>query len=251
MTAAAAPGRLVRMARGKDRPGCLILPGAGGGLTPYLQLASLLGGSRAVDFVRPLGLMPDEEPETSVAQMAASVLDIVGTAAAATTMATTAAAPRLVVGWSLGGVVAWELCVRLAEAGHRPDLVVIDSSPLPRVPGPGEDEEIADRMVADLGPKADPRTVGRVLRTLAAQAAALADYRAESPYPGRVLLLVCSPYDEDGREDAVRRWRELAPHLDVVHLDAGHYEVLEPAHLPQLATAIHTFQNQHENQEER
>ncbi|MFD4658722.1 alpha/beta fold hydrolase [Kitasatospora sp. NPDC058444] len=235
MTAAAAPGRLIRMARGKDRPRCLILPGAGGGLTPYLQLSSALGGTHSVDFVRPLGLMPDEEPETTVAQMAASVLGIVEGAAAV---------PQLVVGWSLGGVVAWELCVRLAEDGHRPDLVIVDSSPLPRVPGPGEDEEIRDRMTADLGPKADPRTVGRVLGTLAAQAAALAGYAAGTAYPGRVLLLVCSPYDGDGREAAVRRWRELAPDLEVVRLDAGHYDVFEPAHLPQVAAAIHEFQNQ-------
>ncbi|MFF4489535.1 alpha/beta fold hydrolase [Streptomyces sp. NPDC001544] len=235
MTSTAAPGRLVRMARGRNRPGCLILPGAGGGLTPYLRLASVLGGSCSVDFVRPLGLMPGEEPETTVAEMAASVRDAVDEAGAV---------PRLVVGWSLGGVVAWELCVRLAEDGHRPGLVIVDSSPLPRAPGPGEDERIRDRMVAGLGLKADPETVGRLVRTFAAQAAALGSYAAASAYPGRVLLLVCSPIQADGREAAVRRWRELAPNLDVVRLNAGHYDVFEPANLPQVATAIHQFQNQ-------
>ncbi|WP_326809735.1 alpha/beta fold hydrolase [Streptomyces scopuliridis] len=235
MTAAVVPGRPLRMAPGKDRPGCLILPGAGGGLMPYLRLASVLGSSHAVDFVRPLGLMPGEEPETTVAEMAESVLGIVNGAATE---------PQLVVGWSLGGLVAWEVCARLAEDGHRPDLVIVDSSPLPRVPEPGEDEWIRDKMVADLGPKADPQTVGRMVRTFAAQAAALTDYATESGYPGRVLLLVCSPYDKGDREAAVRRWRELAPNLDLVHLDAGHYDVFEPAHLPQLAEAIQAFQNQ-------
>ncbi|WP_199272921.1 alpha/beta fold hydrolase [Streptomyces broussonetiae] len=235
MTAVAVPGRPIRLAGGEDRPGCLILPGAGGGLTPYVGLASVLGRSHSVDFVRPLGLMPGEEPETTVEEMAESVLGIVNR---------TATAPQLVVGWSLGALVAWEVCARLAEDEHRPDLVIVDSLPLPRVPEPGEDEWIRDKMVADLGPKADPQTVARMVRTFVAQAAALTDYATESSYPGRVLLLVCRPYDKAGREAAVRRWRELAPNLDLAHLDAGHHDVFEPAHLPQLTEAIHAFQNQ-------
>ncbi|WP_221351704.1 alpha/beta fold hydrolase [Streptomyces beigongshangae] len=233
MTAAAAAGRLVTMARGRGRPGCLILPGAGGGLTPYLRLASELGRTHSVDFVRPSGLVPGEEPESTVADMAESVLGMVE-----------AAVPRLVIGWSLGGLVAWEVCAGLAEDGHRPDLVIIDSSPLPRVPEPGEDEWLRSRMVSDLGPAADAETVGRMERTFAAQAAALTHYATESRYPGRLLLLVCSPYDEGGREAAVRRWRELAPDLELVRLDAGHYDVFEPAHLPRLAQAVHAFRNQ-------
>jgi len=227
-----AAGRLVTLVRRKDRPMCVMLPGAGGGLNPYLRLASHLGRSHNVFAVRAAGLVPGDEPEDSVAAMADS---------AAAAMA--GRSPALVFGWSLGGTVAWEMCVRLAERGIRPDLVIVDSSPLPRRATEDDDERIRRLILAGLGPRPDEHTVARVERAFQGQVRALAAYAAEREYTGRVLLLACTDADDgiSGRATALARWRELAPNARTATLDAGHYEVFEPAHLDQLTGEIDAF----------
>src|SRR5512142_2284981 len=204
MTGGAQPPRLIPIVPGTDDRRCLVLPGAGAGFVPYTRLAAGLGDALGVgvDFVRPLGLLPGERPETSIAQMAASVLDV---------LAGAPAPPRSVFGWSLGGLVGWEVCVALAASGHLPDLVIVDSSPRPGAAEPAEEERVRNRIIAELGPHADQRTIDRVVGTLTAQSAAFAAYRARERYPGRVLLLTCAPHDTPERTAAVDLWRTLAP----------------------------------------
>lgn len=244
-----AAARLVRVVPGGDRPRCLILPGAGAGFVPYTRLAAGLAGAVdvGVDFVRTLGLLPGETPERSVAQMADSVLGV---------LAGTSTVPRSVVGWSLGGLVGWEVCVALAARGERPDLVIVDSVPRPggSPAADGERERVRNRIVDELGPHASPQTIERVSRTLAAQSTAFSGYHPRHAYPGRVLLLTCAPHDTPERVAAVRLWRELGPQLTVGHLDAGHHDVFEPGHLPQLLAAVGAFLgpagiDQHQTQE--
>jgi thioesterase domain-containing protein len=226
------PGRLVTIVRRKDRPTCLMLPGAGGGLNPYLRLASFLGQTYNVYAVRPAGLLPAEVPEESIPEMTRSALDALDGAGLV---------PELVFGWSLGGVVAWEVCASLAERGHQPDLVVVDSSPLPRVSTVEDDGLIRETIVEQLGPRPNPETVDRLVRTFEAHVGALADYRTHRTYDGQVLLMMCAPNDTDIPVDAVRRWHELAGRLEIGRLRAGHFDVFEPEHLPELTDAIGGF----------
>ena len=225
--------RLITLVRRKDKPVCVLLPGAGGGLNPYLGLASHLGRYFSVSAVRAAGLLPGDPTEDSIGAMADAAVAASG-----------GHSPALVFGWSLGGTVGWEVCVRLADHGQRPDLVIVDSSPLPRPSTVEGDEEIRKIIVAGLGPRPDGDTVARVEHTFRAQVRALAGYTAERGYPGRVLLLMCSDSDADGisgRAEAVRRWRALAPDLRVGTLDASHYAVFQPEHLDQLTGAIGAF----------
>lgn len=226
------PGRLVPLLRRGARPVCVLLPGAGGGLHPYLRLAAAIGNTHNVAAVRAAGLLPDEEPELSIAEMAdaaAWALDADGTV------------PEAVIGWSLGGSVAWELCVRLAERGHLPDLVLVDASPLPRLATAEEDARVRETVVGMLGPRPDPATVERVRRVFDTQVAALANYRADRSYAGRVLMLMCTDEEFAFRPEAEARWRELAPDLSAGRLDAGHFDVFDPERLPQLVDEVTPF----------
>ncbi|MGC4761828.1 alpha/beta fold hydrolase [Micromonospora sp. DT46] len=226
------PGRLVPLLRRGARPACVLLPGAGGGLHPYLRLAAAIGKTHNVAAVRAAGLLPDEEPELSIAEMAdaaAQALDADGTV------------PAAVLGWSLGGSVAWELCVRLAERGHLPDLVLVDATPLPRRATAEEDARVRETVVGMLGPRPAPATVERVRRVFDTQVAALADYRAERSYAGRVLMLMCTDEEFGFRAEAEARWRELAPELSAGRLDAGHFDVFAPERLPQLVDEVTPF----------
>jgi thioesterase domain-containing protein len=228
------PGRLVTLARRGDSPVCLMLPGAGGGLNSYLRLASHLGHRYSVYAVRAAGLLPAETPEDSVGAMADSAV-----------AALRGRQPALVFGWSLGGAVGWEVCVRLADRGLLPDLVMVDSSPVPPPSSAAGDERIHGIVVRGLGPRPDRDTVARVQQTVQAQLRALAGYTAERAYAGRVLLLMCPASEDDvefaDRDEAVRRWRELAPDLRTGTLDAGHYAVFDPAHLGRLTAEISAF----------
>ena len=226
--------RLIRVAEGRAGPECLIVPGAGAGFVPYLRLAASLQESlgAGVAFIRTAGLVPGEVPERSIGEMADSVL---------ASLLASSAMPGLILGWSLGGLVAWELCVRLADRGHLPDLVIVDSYPLPQAPEPAEAEQVRQAVLAELGPNASREAIDALLGTFEAQLAALADYEARRGYPGRVLSLVCAPHERAGSAVALARWQELAPHLDTAPLDATHHEIFDPGHLPSLTRAVGTF----------
>jgi len=230
------PGRLITLVRRRGLPVCVMLPGAGGGLGPYLRLASFLGASHSVFAVRAAGLLPGEAPEESVDAMADAALDALGELV-----------PSMIFGWSLGGTVGWELAARLADRGVTPDLVVVDSSPLPRPASEAGDDRIREVILTGLGPRPEPSTVERVLETVRAQMRALLDHHTTAVYPGRVLLLMCA--DTPGsagefaeREESVRRWRELAPDLRVQWLAAEHFAVFDQDRLGELTDRITAFQ---------
>ncbi|MFI5844841.1 alpha/beta fold hydrolase [Catenuloplanes sp. NPDC051500] len=226
------PGRLVPLLRRGTRPLCVLLPGAGGGLHPYLRLAAALGATHNVGAVRAAGLVPGEEAELSIAEMADAAQDA---------LEADGTVPAAVLGWSLGGAVAWELCVRLAEQGHLPDLVLVDASPLPRRAAADEDVRIRETVIGMLGPRPDPATVERVRRVFDTQLTALANYQAQQCYPGRVLMLMCTDAEFAFRAEAETRWQELAPRLSTGRLDAGHFDVFEPEHLSQLVGELDRF----------
>ena len=54
--APATPGRLFPISRRGIRPVCVLIPGAGGGLVPYLRLGGYLGQVYNVYTVRAAGL---------------------------------------------------------------------------------------------------------------------------------------------------------------------------------------------------
>ncbi|MFJ9824226.1 alpha/beta fold hydrolase [Streptomyces sp. NPDC101160] len=231
-TASPATSRLVILVRKKNRPTCVVLPGAGGGLQPYLRLAGYLGSRYNVYGVRTLGMVAGEEPETTVPEMADSVL---------ATLDEQGLTPDLVVGWSMGGTLGWELSTRLAERGHRPDLVLIDTSPLLRESTPEADGDIEDNIVRQLGPHADEATRTRVLETFRAQVRALTEYETTTPYAGRVLLTMCTGDRMGPREEATERWRELAADLRTASLSATHFGVFDAEHFTELTEPIGKF----------
>jgi thioesterase domain-containing protein len=231
VTAKTAPGRLIPIARRKDRPACVLIPGAGGGLAPYLRLGAHLGQVYNVYAVRAAGLVPDEPPEHAVKEMADGVL-----------AALDGLVPDVVFGWSMGGTVAWEVCASLAERGHHPALVMVDTSPFALPPDQERDDGIRDVIVGMLGPRPDEQTLLRVTATFEAHIGALAGFETRRAYGGRVLLLVCGgDSDLADRPVAVRRWRTLATDLTTGSLSAGHFEVFDQEHLPQLAAAVGGF----------
>lgn len=227
----AQPGRLITLVRRGSRPACVMLPGAGGGLGHYLQLAGALGQTGNVYGIRAAGLVAGEEPENRVGDMADSAVQALDDAGIV---------PELVFGWSMGGVIGWEVCVRLAERGVRPALVLLDSSPLRDEDTAESTNWLLDKVGGMLGPRPDEESAARLRRVVLGQLSAVAEYRAERSYAGRVLLVTCAG-PEATRELTVASWRKLAPDLREQHLDVDHYEVFRPEHWPALRDSLTPF----------
>lgn len=225
--------RMMPISRRTGQPTCLVLPGAGGGLRPYVPLGSFLSEWFDVFLVRTLGLLPDEEPEDSIPVTADAIVD---------ELLAADRIPVLLVGWSMGGVIGWEVATRLAARGHLPNLVLIDTNPLRRVPHPEQDEEILARLATMLGPNPDPEARHRLRQVFQAQVAALSRHGLSESYLGRVLLLLCSDADRELHRDKwVDVYAGLAGQLRTVRLDAGHFEVFDPPHFPDLVRHLRGF----------
>lgn len=225
------PGRLITLVRRGSRPACVMLPGAGGGLSHYLRLARFLGQTGNVYGIRASGLVAGEEPENRIDEMADSAVRALDDAGIE---------PELVFGWSMGGVIGWEVCVRLAERGVQPALVLLDSSPLPGEDTVESTNWLLDKVGGMLGPRPGEESAARLKRVVLGQVSAVAEYRAERPYAGHVLLVTCAGPDAT-REPIVATWRKLAPHLRERHLDVDHYEVFGPEHFPALRDSLTPF----------
>jgi surfactin synthase thioesterase subunit len=231
LTAPPVSSRLIPIVRRDDRPVCVMLPGLGGGLVPYLRLGAYLGQAYNVYAIRAAGLMPDEEPEAGVPEMADGVLRVLD-----------GIVPDVVFGWSMGGTVAWEVCTALARRGHRPDLVMVDSSPFRLEPDKERNDRTLDVIIGMLGTRPDQSTLQRLTRTYRLHLDALIRFEVRDPYDGRVLLLTCAGESANGdRARAVARWRTLVPSLRTGTLAADHFGVFDPAHLPPLSAAIGEF----------
>ncbi|MGW1175131.1 thioesterase domain-containing protein [Kitasatospora sp. NPDC002543] len=201
----------------------------GGGLSPYLALAGRLARYGPVHGVRAAGLLPGERPGDSVAGMADDYLAL---------LRGLPSAPDLLVGWSLGGVLAWELAARLAGTGQRPPAVVLVDSHRQRPARARLPAEVHE-AVAEAARTAPGRTDPDCLRrTTDAHIAAVTGHRVTAPHRGPALLLACAG---GRRERQTAEWREIAPDLTVGHLACGHFEVFRPPHQQETLRQIDAF----------
>ncbi|MER7625345.1 alpha/beta fold hydrolase [Streptomyces sp. NPDC126503] len=206
----------------------VLFPPLGGGLLPYLGLVAHLSRHGPVHGIRALGLEDGEEPDTRIPDMADRY------AGAVTALPTL---PTLLVGWSLGGLLAFETARRL-PGGRTPDLVLVDSSPAPLRTEPGAYATVRRQVLSEAAAHLAPDALARTERTVDAQIEARTRYRAEGRHPGRTLLITCTGSDDPQQ---AQRW---SPHLaDVsVHcLDTDHFGVLRAPHLRQLTSHIERF----------
>jgi thioesterase domain-containing protein len=209
----------------------VLLHPAGGGLMPYLPLAAHLSERGPVSGIRAAGVLPGERPDRSVTAMADRYLPLVR-----------ALQPDLLVGWSMGGVLAWELAGRLTgpAASAAPAVVAIDSR-AERLEAPGEGhrpEEGAPTAARWLlGDEA--RDCPEARACLEAHVRANALHTLSVRQAGAALLMVC------GQEDVTVRlgaWERVADaRLRVARLPGEHFDVFSPGVLPVLLGHLDRF----------
>jgi natural product biosynthesis luciferase-like monooxygenase protein/amino acid adenylation domain-containing protein/non-ribosomal peptide synthase protein (TIGR01720 family) len=159
-------------ARGERRPLFLVHP-VGGGVMAYAALAARLHPEQPVFALRSRGTEPGEEPRGTVEEMARDYL--------AAVRGEQPAGPYRLGGWSMGGVVAFEMARQLEAAGEEVEALVLIDSRLPRLAAPGragardglllvqafaQDLGIpADRLPAPDADAGEAAYLGRVLRS--------------------------------------------------------------------------------------
>jgi amino acid adenylation domain-containing protein/FkbM family methyltransferase len=228
---------------GEGRPLFCVHP-VGGNVLCYAELARRL--ERPVYGLQSLGL-GEGEPQTSVEEMAATY--------AAAVAAAQPEGPLALAGWSIGGVIAWEMAQRLTREGREVEIVaLIDTlapGSIPGMPEPEEPEEMAEAdlkaaVAADLGEIAgrevdlETGQARRLLRVYQANAASVRRYRPAPLTSGicRIALLRAGERPSGLEPDPSLGWAGLAPGLLVRELAGDHYSLLRPPAVDALAAAL-------------
>lgn len=157
------------------------------------------------------------------------------------------AGPYLLLGWSMGGLVALELARRLEREGERTDMLFLVESYLSgQLPEPNEcsvDGPAADHVFgADerLPLTSDERNRLAVLQRLDHAHLLAARHYRPAPYAGPVTLVQAREQDPQLLSSATQAWLEVCEQPLVTRhvLDGGHLTLLQPPHVDALLQVI-------------
>ncbi|HEX7312964.1 MAG TPA: amino acid adenylation domain-containing protein [Pyrinomonadaceae bacterium] len=137
---------------GSKRPFFCVHP-SGGNVVCYVELSRRLGTEQPFYGLQSLGLDGDAETPSTIEEMAARYLVEV--------RAAQVEGPYALGGWSMGGLVAYEMARQLTEAGERVELLALFDTIVPPRGRPEEDDAVVlARFFLDLlGPTPAPREI--------------------------------------------------------------------------------------------
>jgi thioesterase domain-containing protein len=107
---------------GSRRPFFCVHP-IGGNVVNYIHLARYLDPEQPFYGLQAKGLYGQQEPHTQIEEMAASYIEAM--------YAVQSEGPYMLGGWSMGGIVAFEMANQLQKKGHKVALLAIIDSALP------------------------------------------------------------------------------------------------------------------------
>jgi len=121
---AAVPARsaVVTIQAGDARRPLFCLPGIGGNVLEFQALARLFGPAQPLYGLPPVGLDDDQTPHRTISEMAAHAIQQI--------RKIQEQGPYHLLGYSLGGIVAFEMAQQLQEAGETTDLLALLDSRL-------------------------------------------------------------------------------------------------------------------------
>jgi amino acid adenylation domain-containing protein len=243
----------------------------GGNVMCYVALARLLGEDQPFYGLQSQGLDDERAPLTDLASMA--------TAYVAAMRQVQPEGPYLMGGWSMGGVVAFEMAAQLRQAGQRVALLALMDSRIPDVWADTDHAQLMAWFLRDLGSrfgtrmelssdglrhldeKAQRRLVierarelsalapgmgeaqlDRILRVFMANMRALERY---VPQTGVAPIVLFRARDEVSQElsvhNAAARWKALTSGpVDEQLVPGDHYSMFEPPHIEELARCVGT-----------
>ena len=236
---------------GTATPFFCIHPG-GGNVLCYLRLSQNLGTDQPFFGLQAPGLDGICEPLTTVEEMAERYVTAI--------LRSHPRGPYALGGWSVGGVVAYEMARRMRALGHEVQTVaIIDSGVLyacavlaalfPKG-GPGAldlirqpaAEQIADfrarSAVAKLVPEnADDKLAGRIFRLFVTNMKAVLNYRP-ARYDGHIDLFQAQEKIVRERFDPHREWSQLCDNVQLYKVPGSHLSMVHEPHVNALADVL-------------
>lgn len=259
--------------QGSERPLFLMHP-TGGNVLCYASLAYHLGKNQPVYGLQAQGLEGEEEPLSSIEEMASVYLQVL--------RSHQPQGPYLLGGWSSGGLLATEVALQLHAQGQQVALLVLFDPPALFATWP-EGGTSANGAVSDdttaalarfifqlnegrnrnipeiyndlyqLTPEeqflyvleqaraahvvpadADHSFIWRLIRVYDADSRATVKYRPQV-YPGRIVYI----QSEEATQDTIQAWRKIASHgLDLFDAPGDHVGMMKEPHVRVVADRL-------------
>ena len=262
---------LVPIRTSGDLPPLFCVHPVGGNVLCYAELARHLGQNRPFYGLQSMGLSGEQKPLTTIEEMAATYIKAL--------QEIQPNGPYYLTGWSMGGVVAWEMAQQLQEAGQEVALLaLIDSYASSSMSDLEIDEaSLANSLAADLSGlfgtelpltqlnlgqlqpeeqlqhiftaakrlKLLPSEVGmeqmhHLFQVFQANRVAIANYQPKA-YSGKAALFFASFSTED------RGWSFLTTgEFETYMISSDHYGIMRSPHAKILAQELETCLNKTE-----
>jgi amino acid adenylation domain-containing protein len=244
----------------------------GGNVLCYFELARHLGKEQPFYGLQSAGLNGEQGPKTSIEDMAAYYIEAL--------QAIQPSGPYYLGGWSLGGIVAFEMAQQLRFRGEEVALLALIDSYAPAVINWYEEMDEASLLVhlaRDMGglfgkelpisadelqqfapeeqlnyilersknlnilpPEVSLEQMRHLMRVFQANREAMLSYIPQ-PYPGKIALLSASEKPLQVKLDPTQGWGELATGgLDIQPIPGDHYAILRDPHVQLLAQQLAT-----------
>ncbi|MEC7521808.1 MAG: amino acid adenylation domain-containing protein [Myxococcota bacterium] len=219
---AGAPSTVTSLTRGGEGPALHLLHAADGDPAVYRELAEAFAGDFSVVGLRSPRLFEAGAAEVPIEELVRAHADAVETHQPE--------GPLAIGGWSLGAIFAHAVAAELVRRGRTIEMLLLVDPTVLRGPAPTPDDVLRE-VLARGGAEVDDALRGEA-ELWAAHLQAAHAYRP-SPLDVPALAFFCGE-----RPEADATWRALAPRLEVVPVDAGHYDVLERRHADALIAQV-------------
>jgi thioesterase domain-containing protein len=254
--------RLIKLTNSIRQPPLFVVHAIGGTVYGYAQLAKELADAFKVYGVEAAGLSQNSTAATALDVMVSDYEDAIRSAQPA--------GPYRLAGWSMGGLVAFEIARKLEELGAAVALLALLDAPfrLPPEPAPTE-SQLAARFVADVSrtlgwasvdaaaldfpPDADRlewlaerldagagnisavrAEIGRRFTVFKANTQAIAGYRPKSTLRAAALIA-----GAENSPDSAPDWESVIEGpVDTLRIPGDHYTLLQPPSVQRIAEAI-------------
>jgi amino acid adenylation domain-containing protein len=222
-------GLLVALTTASGRPTLVCVHPAGGTVFPYAPLGALLAGRCGTLGIQAVGNETDDMPDDAITTMAARYV--------AALLDRGVRPPFHLLGWSAGGLIAYEMAVQLEAAGVRTDLLVLLDSAAPGCwHEPDEDVELLDDLAAAAGD--DAARIRRQAAVYRTHVRARENYVGQ-PYEGALVLIQPSEPPVVSNGASLVRWKELAHGgVETMTVPGNHDRMLQPPALAQVALLV-------------